>query len=141
TKDPLVGTAWLIALDASSLMGPRYSDAREVANQIINALGPNDIAKLIIFDDRISPYVANSSWVPAAQKAQLVSILQANPSPSPSHQRGRPLFNQIKNITKSFGDLGNTGSIQNLPMHQAMVLLSTGSGREDAASAAISAEG
>ncbi|MDF2693312.1 MAG: polymerase subunit gamma and tau, partial [Labilithrix sp.] len=141
TKDPLVGTAWLIALDASSLMGPRYSDAREVANQIINALGPNDVAKLIIFDDRISPYVANSSWVPAAQKAQLVQILQANPSPSPSHQRARPLFNQIKNITKSFGDLGNTGSIQNIPMHQAMVLLSNGSGREDAASAAISAEG
>ena len=141
TKDPLVGTAWLIALDASSLMGPRYTDAREVANQIINALGPNDIAKLIIFDDRISPYVANSPWVPAAQKAQLVKILQANPSPSPSHQRARPLFNQLKNITKSFGDLGNTDSIQNIPMHQAMVLLSNGSGREDAASAAISAEG
>ncbi|HVH44598.1 MAG TPA: FHA domain-containing protein [Labilithrix sp.] len=140
TKDPLVGTAWLIALDASSLMGPRYADAREVANQIINAMGPNDIAKLIIFDDRISPYVANSSWVAAAQKAQLVSILQANPSPSPSHQRARPLFNQIKNITKSFGDLGNTGGIQNIPMHQAMVLLSNGAGREDAASAAISAE-
>jgi hypothetical protein len=140
TKDPLVGTAWLIALDASSLMGPRYSDAREVANQIINALGPNDIAKLIIFDDRIAPYVANSSWVPAAQKAQLVSILQANPSPQPSHQRARPLFNQIKNITKSFGDIGNTGSTLNIPMHQAMVLLSNGSGREDAASAAISAE-
>ena len=141
TKDPLVGTAWLIALDASSLMGPRYADAREVANQIINALGPNDIAKLIIFDDRISPYVANSAWVTAAQKAQLVQILQANPSPSPSHQRGRPLFNQIKNITKSFGDLGNAGNIQHIPMHQAMVLLSNGSGREDAASAAISAEG
>ena len=30
----------------------------------------------------------------------------ANPSTSPSHQRARPLFNQIKNITKSFGDLG-----------------------------------
>jgi hypothetical protein len=140
TKDPLVGTAWLIALDASSLMGARYSDAREVANQIINALGPNDLAKLIIFDDRISPYVANSAWVPAAQKAQLVQLLQANPSPSPSHQRARPLFNQIKNITKSFGDLGNLGGAQNIPMHQAMVLLSNGAGREDAASAAISAE-
>lgn len=140
SKDPLVGTAWLIALDASSLMGPRYSDAREVANQIIAALGPNDIAKLIIFDDRISPYVANSEWLPAAQKNTLVAMLQANPSPSPSHQRGRPLFNQIKNITKSFGDIGNQGKLQNIPMHQAMVLLSNGAGREDAGSAAISAE-
>lgn len=139
-KDPLVGTAWLIALDASSMMGTRYADAREVANQFIGALGPNDIAKLIIFDDRISPYVANSSWVPAAQKATLVNILQANPSPSPSHQRGRPLFNQIKNITQSFGDIGNAGGIQTVPMHQAMVLLSNGAGREDAGSAAVSAE-
>lgn len=141
-KDPLVGTAWLIALDASSLMGPRYGDAREVANQFIGALAPNDIAKLIIFDDRISPYVANSSWVQgnAQGKAQLVQILTANASPSPSHQRGRPLFNQIKNITKSFGDLGNAGAVQNIPMHQAMVLLSNGSGREDAGSAALSAE-
>jgi len=140
TKDPLVGTAWLIALDASSLMGPRYADAREVANQIIAALAPNDVAKLIIFDDRIAPYVANSAWVPASQKNTLVGLLQANPSPQPSHQRARPLFNQIKNITKSFGDLGNTGTLQQIPMHQAMVLLSNGSGREDAASAAISAE-
>ena len=31
-KDPSVGTAWLIALDASSGMGSHYSDAREVAN-------------------------------------------------------------------------------------------------------------
>lgn len=139
-KDPMVGTAWLIALDASSQMGPRYADAREVANQFIGTLGPNDIAKLVIFDDRISPYVANSSWVPAKDKAQLVNILSSNPSPSPSHQRGRPLFNQIKNITKSFGDLGNSGNIQTIPLHQAMVLLSNGAGREDAASAAISAE-
>lgn len=140
TKDPLVGTAWLIALDASSQMGSRYGDAREVANQFIGTLGPNDIAKLIIFDDRISPYVAQSGWVASKDKAQLVNILSANGSTSPSHQRARPLFNQIKNITKSFGDLGNAGGAQNIPMHQAMVLLSNGAGREDAASAAISAE-
>ncbi len=139
-KDPLVGTAWLIALDASSLMGARYADAREVANQFIGALGKNDIAKLIIFDDRISPYVANSPWLPAAQKAKLVEILAQNPSTSPSHQSGRPLFDQIKNITKSFGDIGNSGGIQEVPMHQAMVILSNGSGRQDAGSVSVSAE-
>jgi hypothetical protein len=139
-KDPLIGTAWLIALDASSQMGSRYGDAREVANQFIGTMGPNDIAKLIIFDDRISPYVAQTGWVASKDKAQIVNVLSANPSTSPSHQRSRPLFNQIKNITKSFGDLGNAGNVQNIPMHQAMVLLSNGAGREDAASAAISAE-
>jgi hypothetical protein len=139
TKDPLVGTAWLIALDASSGMGPRYGDAREVANQFISALGPNDIAKLIIFDDRTSPYVDQSGWVPAAQKASLIQILTKNSGTSPSHQRARPLFNQIKGITEAFADLGNTGSTTNIPLHQAMVLLSNGAGREDASSASISA--
>jgi hypothetical protein len=92
-KDPLVGTAWLIALDASSLMGPRYADAREVANQFIGTMGPNDLAKLIIFDDRISPYVAQTGWIASKDKAQIVNVLSANPSTSPSHQRSRPLFN------------------------------------------------
>lgn len=139
-KDPLVGTAWLIALDASSLMGPRYGDAREVANQFLGALGPNDVAKLIIFDDRVNTYVASSAWVPGTQKDALRKILEANAAVSPSHQRARPLFNQIKNITKSFGDLGNAGAIQQVPMHQAMVLLSNGAGREDGGSIAASAE-
>ncbi|MCL2723627.1 MAG: FHA domain-containing protein [Polyangiaceae bacterium] len=140
TKDPLVGTAWLIALDASSMMGARFEDARKVADQFIRALGPNDIAKLIIFDDRISTYVQASSWVPASQIGTLVTVLNKVTSPSPSHQRGRPMFNQIKAIASSFGDIGNTGSIQNVPMHQAMVVLSNGAGREDAASASPSAE-
>lgn len=139
-KDPLVGTAWVIALDASSLMGARYTDAREVAHQFIAALGPNDIAKLIIFDDRISPYVANTGWTAQKDKDKLVQVLTANGSTQPSHQRSRPFFNQVKNIALSFGDIGNAGNVQNVPMHQAMVLLSNGSGREDASSASGSAE-
>jgi hypothetical protein len=138
--DPLVGTAWLIALDSSSLMGPRYTDAREVANQFIGSLGPHDMAKLIIFDDRANVYRANSSWVPAAQKATLTAILAANPSPSPSSGPGRPFSTQIKNITKSFGDIGNTTGVAAVPMHQAFVLLSNGAGREDVNSPAAAAE-
>lgn len=139
-KDPLVGTAWLIALDASSAMGARYADAREVANQFIGALGPNDIAKLIIFDDRLNTYTAASPWVTAAQKASLVTILQNNNKTAPSSGGGRPFGGQVKGLTKAFSDLGNTGQIQNIPMMQAMVLLSNGAGRQDAGSAAVGAD-
>ena len=139
-KDPLVGTAWLIALDASSAMGARYADAREVANQFIGALGPNDIAKLIIFDDRLNTYTAASQWVPAAQKNTLVALLQANNRTAPSSGGGRPFGGQVKGFTKAFADLGNTGQIQNIPMMQAMVLLSNGAGRQDAGSAAVGAD-
>ena len=139
-KDPLVGTAWLIALDASSAMGARYADAREVAIQFIGALGPNDIAKLIIFDDRLNTYTAASPWVAAAQKAQLVAILQANNHTAPSSGGGRPFGGQVKGLTKAFADLGNTGSTVNIPMMQAMVLLSNGAGRQDAGSASVGAD-
>jgi hypothetical protein len=139
-KDPLVGTAWLIALDASSAMGARYADAREVANQFIGALGPNDIAKLIIFDDRLNTYTAASQWVPAAQKAALVNILQQNNHTAPSSGGGRPFGGQVKGLTKAFADLGNTGSTVNIPMMQAMVLLSNGAGRQDAGSASVGAD-
>ena len=140
-KEPLVGTAWLIALDASSSMGPRYADARFVADQFIRSLGPNDVAKLIIFDDRVNAYTASSPWVAANQQAQLVTILNANPTNAPSHQRGRPFFNQIKSITQAFADLGNAGGgLQKIPMHQAMVVLSNGAGREDVGSGAPGAE-
>lgn len=139
-KDPLVGTAWLIALDASSMMGARYQDAREVANQFIGSMGPNDIAKLIIFDDKLNAYRANTEWVTAKEKSKLIAVLAANPGPSPSSGSGRPFGGQVKGIVKAFGDLGNSGSIQNIPMMQAMVLLSNGAGREDGGSVAATAE-
>jgi hypothetical protein len=139
-KDPLVGTAWLIALDASSLMGPRYQDAREVANQFIGSLGPNDIAKLIIFDDKLNAYRANTEWVTSKEKAKLIAILGANGTTSPSSGSGRPFGGQVKNLAKAFGDLGNSGSVQTIPMMQAMVLLSNGAGREDGGSVAAGAE-
>ncbi len=139
-KDPLVGTAWLIALDASSMMGGRYQDAREVANQFIGALGPNDLAKLIIFDDKLNAYRANTAWTPARDKAKLIAVLAANGTPSASSGSGRPFGGQVKNIARAFGDLGNSGSVQNIPMMQAMVLLSNGAGREDGGSVAATAE-
>ncbi len=139
-KDPLVGTAWLIALDASSMMGPRYQDAREVANQFLGALGPNDIAKLIIFDDKLNAYRANTEWTSAKEKAKLIAVLGANGAPSASSGSGRPFGGQVKNIARAFGDLGNSGSVQSIPMMQAMVLLSNGAGREDGGSVAATAE-
>lgn len=139
-KDPLIGTAWLIALDASSMMGARYQDAREVANQFIGTLGPNDVAKLIIFDDKLNAYRANTEWTSARDKAKLTAILAANGSPSASSGSGRPFGGQVKNLARAFGDLGNSGSVQTIPVMQAMVLLSNGAGREDGGSVAATAE-
>ncbi len=139
-KDPSVGTAWLIALDASSGMGSHYGDAREVANQFVGALGPNDLVNLIIFDDRANQYVADSKWVTTKNKGAVVKLLEANGHPSESHGSSRALFDQVKKmVQEAFGDLGNTGG-PNVPLHQAMVLLSNGAGRQDPGTNSLSAE-
>ncbi len=141
SKDPNVGTAWLVAVDGSSGMGNRYREAQQVAHEFIAAMGPNDIMDLIIFDDRPNVFVADSKWKTFAQRNDIVKVLQDHPTNSPSHGSNRPLFTEIKEMTKSaFGSLGNNTGPQNIPLHQAMVVLSNGAGRGDAASASPSAE-
>jgi hypothetical protein len=51
-KEPNVGTAWLVAVDASQGMGDKINDAKQVAYAFIGALQPNDMMELIVFDSR-----------------------------------------------------------------------------------------
>jgi hypothetical protein len=134
-KEPGVGTAWLVALDASSGMGGRYADARVVAEELIKAMQPNDLMDLMVFDDRPRQYVADSKWKTFAQRNDLIAVLNQIKSPMPSHGNDRPLFSQIQQMTQdAFGDLGNTKGPQMVPLHQAMVVLSDGAGHGDPAS-------
>ncbi len=138
-KDPNVGTAWLVVLDASSGMGIRYGEARAVAREFIEAMQPNDLMDLMIFDDR--QVIRNSHWQTYATRNQLVKILNDQPSTAPSHGRDRPLFDQLKSMTNDgFNDLGNSQGPQTIPLHQAMVVLSNGAGRNDAASVSPTAD-
>jgi len=138
-KEPGVGTAWLVALDASSGMGARYGEAREIARQFIADMQPNDIMDLMIFGD--TQVVHDSKWKTFAQRNDLIGVLNAQAATLPAKGSDRPLFNLVKTMTKdAFGDLGSTTGPANIPMHQAMVFLSNGAGRGDAASASPSAE-
>jgi FHA domain len=137
-KEKGVGTAWLIVLDAASGMSSRYGEARAVARQFIEAMQPNDLMNLQIFDDRA--VIQHSGWKTFRERNELVGVLNAQPTTAPSHGRDRALFQQLKSMTAdAFANIGNTGSPQDIPLHQAMVVLSNGSGRGDAASAAPSA--
>lgn len=138
-KEPNVGTAWLVSLDASSGMGARYGEAREVARQFIEAMRPGDLMDLMIFGDQ--QVVHDSKWKAYKDRNDLVGVLNAQPGTLPSRGPDKPLFNLIKQMTKdAFGDLGSTTGPQNIPLHQAMVFLSNGAGRGDAASASPTAE-
>jgi hypothetical protein len=128
---PGVGTAWLILVDAASSMGPRFDEAKLVASSFINAMGPNDIVDVMLFNDK--GVVQDSHWV--ANKTQAQGTLSAVPRVFPSAGRTRPLFNIIKQAaTDGFKELGNAGQNVTVPMHQAMVVLSNGSGGNDVSS-------
>ena len=133
---PGVGTAWLILVDAASSMGGRFDEAKLVATSFINAMGPNDIVDVMLFNDK--GVVQDSKWV--ANKGQASAALAAVPRTFPSQGRTRPLGNIIKQAaTDGFKELGNAGQAVTVPMHQAMVVLSNGSAGADVSSNAAAA--
>jgi FHA domain len=136
---PRVGTAWLVAVDSSSAMGGRFGDARAIAHELIEEMQPNDLLDLMFFDD--VQVVSDTKWKTYKQRADLGNALNAFKSTSPSHGRDRALFSQIKTMTQdAFGSLGNSDQPDTVPLHQAMVVLSNGTGRGDPESASPSAD-
>jgi len=134
-----VGTAWLVAVDAASSMGGRFSDARAIAHEIVAEMQPNDLLDLMFFDD--VQVVRDTKWKTYKQRGDLVAAMNEVKSPSPSHGRDRALFSEIKTMTQdAFGSLGNSDQPDAVPLHQAMVLLSNGAGRGDPESASPSAD-
>lgn len=133
-KEPGVGTAWLVALDASAGMGTRFADGRQVVVEFLEQMGPNDLFRLFIFDDRDKAFTADSKWKSFKDRNQIIEkVLNNVQTTVPQTSGSRPLFNTLKNIMiAGFNDLGNIGDTQSIPMHQAFVVLSNGAGRQDA---------
>lgn len=129
-REPGVGTAWLILIDADSRMGNSFDDAQELARQFVRSMGPNDIVNLMFFNDR--QVFTDSGWMPAARKSQAESFVGQVSGTLPKQGRNRALLTIIKNAaTDGFKALGNSGEKAEIPMHQAMVVISTGYGGTD----------
>jgi hypothetical protein len=130
-QQPGVGTAWLLLIDADRRMGRGFDDARQVAQQFVASLGPNDIVDIMFFNDR--QVVKDSKWLSTAQKSG-AAFIAANPDTYPSSGRNRSLLTILKTAaTDGFGSLGNVGEGVKVPLHQAMVVLSSGFGGTDPA--------
>lgn len=130
SNQPRVGTAWLVLVDADRRMGGAFEDAKQVADQFIAALGPNDIVNVMFFNDR--QVVQDSKWMPASKKANAQAFIKAVSGTYPNSGRNRPLLTIIKNAaTDGFKALGNAGDTLKVPMHQSMVVLSSGFGGAD----------
>lgn len=128
---PGVGTAWLILIDADRRMGRSFEDAKAVAQQFVASLGPNDIVDIMFFNDR--QVVKDSKWLAGAQKSGAAFISSVTET-FPNSGRNRSLLTIIKTAaTDGFGSLGNVGEDVKVPLHQAMVVLSSGFGGADPA--------
>lgn len=131
-QQPGVGTAWLILIDADKRMGSSFNDAKAVAQQFITSMGPNDIVNVMFFNDR--QVVKDSKWLPASKKAQAQSFVTGTTDLYTSSGRNRSLLTILKTAaTDGFKALGNVGEEVNMPLHQAMVVLSSGFGGTDPA--------
>jgi FHA domain len=132
-QQPGVGTSWLIMIDADKRMGKSFEDAKQVAQQFVATMGPNDIVNIMFFDDR--QVAKDSKWLPAAQKAKAASFISGTTELFTSSGRNRSLLSIIKAAaTDGFSALGNVGEDVKVPLHQAMVLLSDGFAGADAGS-------
>ncbi|MFZ5895635.1 MAG: FHA domain-containing protein [Myxococcota bacterium] len=130
-QQPGVGTAWLILVDADSRISKSFDDAKQIAQQFITSLGPNDIVNVMFFNDR--QVVKDSKWIPAAQRARAQSFVQGGEIFS-SAGRNRSLLTIIKTAaTDGFSALGNVGEGVKVPLHQSLVVLSSGFGGTDPA--------
>lgn len=129
-QQPGVGTAWLILVDADSRMKSSFADAKIVASRFIQSMGPSDIVDVMFFNDR--QVVKDSKWVTAAQKSRAEAFVTSQGDTYRSQGRNRSLLTIIKTAaTDGFKSLGNVGENVKVPLHQAMVVLSSGFGGTD----------
>ncbi len=132
SAEPNVGTAWLIMIDAASSMGPRFDEAREVAKQFVGSMRANDIVNVMYFGDKT--VIFSSGWTNDKAKAEAFIVSQVT-KPAIPGGRNRPLGQIIQNgATDGFKELGNVGQSVKVPMHQAMVVLSSGAAGTDPSS-------
>jgi len=130
-NQPGVGTAWLILIDADARIKDAFEDAKQVANAFVGSVSGNDIVNVMFFNDR--QVVKDSKWMSSAKKAQAQQFINSVPGTWASQGRNRSLGTIIKEAaTDGFKSLGNVGEDVKIPLHQAMVVLSTGYGGTDA---------
>jgi hypothetical protein len=132
-QQPGVGTAWLILIDADRRMGGAFGDAKQVAERFVASMAPNDIVNVMFFNDR--QVVRDSKWLPAGQKARAQGFIREVANTYASQGRNRSLLTIIRTAaTDGFKALGNVSEGVKVPLHQAMVVLSSGFGGTDPSS-------
>lgn len=128
--EPGVGTAYLIVLDADSHGKETFDEARAVAEQFVESMGPGDWVNLMVLSPRT--IAADTDWQPLASRDVVLKVLEETDETFSSRDRTRPLLDLFAQATRSaFGQFSVDDQGAPPPLHQAVVFLSSGYGGGD----------
>lgn len=138
-NEPDIGTAWLLIIDADAHTGSVLDEFVAVARRFVQSMGPHDLVNVVLIND--TQIVSDTRWLQTKQSSVALQILDETTKTFRSPGRTRPLLSLVKQIsTDAFRALGNPSENLRAPLHQAIVLLSSGYGGGDPSTTGPGAE-
>ncbi len=129
-NEPGIGTAWLLVVDADAHGGAALDELVAVARRFVATLGANDLVNVMVLSDR--QVAVDTRWLPRSALEPATAALDAIKDSYKSPGRTRPLMSLVQQAaTDAFGSLGNPSDKLSVPLHQALVVLSSGYGGGD----------
>lgn len=127
-REPGFGTAWLVVLDTERHMGAGLERGKEVALALIDSVRENDALHVAVVDDR--RVITESRWLGASDRAAARAVVSRTTLAGVA--RNRPFATLLETVVKdAFGALPSSKLPRGLPMHQALLVISTGYGGAD----------
>lgn len=129
--EPGIGTAWLIVLDADERGKPGFSELHHVASAFVAALAPTDLVNVVVLGEK--QVIGDSGWLMQSGQSAAEATLGKTREVVRSRDRTRPLLTLLKqSVQDAFRTLSPPSGMR-LPLHQAVVILSSGYGGGDPA--------
>lgn len=129
--EPGIGTAWLIVLDADERGKQGFTELHRVASAFVGALAPTDLVNVIVLGEK--QVLGDSGWRTQSGRDAAESTLAKTTSVVRSRDRTRPLLTLLKQTVQDAFRTLSPPSGMRLPLHQAVVILSSGYGGGDPA--------
>ncbi len=130
-NEPRVGTAYLIIIDADARVGKAFDELRDVATQFVASMGTHDWVSVVVLGP--NSVVSDSGWLTRGGHDQARRAISKQEDTIRTRDRTRPLLDLIrKSASHAFRALAGGSDAGSLPpLHQAMVVLSSGYGGGD----------
>lgn len=129
--EPGIGTAWLIVLDADERGKPGFQELHRVASAFVSALAATDLVNVVVLGEK--QVIGDSGWKTQSGRDAAEAILGRTREVVKSRDRTRPLLTLLKQtIQDAFRTLSPPSGMR-LPLHQAVLVLSSGYGGGDPA--------